>query len=182
MVLCWCWCRPSSRKFFSLSASTASRGPGPRKPQDAGFARWRSEPVRCLFALLLSLLFALVARPQTHNVRIGVLGIFHPQQLTLAADQTGELLISTPNHQIFLQPRSACSVLSIRSSGEDILISCGDERIKTSELLASGRNQQSAGLVITVPGKITRRYRGTLEVKAKPGELIPVVTMDLKTA
>jgi stage II sporulation protein D len=138
--------------------------------------------VRCLFALLLSLLFALVARPQTHNVRIGVLGIFHPQQLTLEADQTGELLISTPNHQIFLQPRSACSVLSIRSSGEDILISCGDERIKTSELRASGRNQQSAGLVITVPGKITRRYRGTLQVTAKAGELVPVVTMDLEIA
>jgi len=133
-------------------------------------------------ALLLSLSLPLVAQCQVRTVRIGVLGIFHPQQLTLAADPTGELLISAANQQIFLQPRSACSLLLVRSSGEGLLLSCGDKEIRATDMRASGRNRQFAGLVITVPGKISRRYEGILELKAKNGELIPVVTMALETA
>jgi len=135
-----------------------------------------------LCALLLSLSLPLVAQGPVRTVRIGVLGIFHPQQLTLAADQTSELLISAANQQIFLQPRSPCSLLLIRSSGGGLLLSCGDKEIRTIEMRASGRNQQSASLVIAVPGKIKRRYEGILDLKAKNGELIPVVTMDLETA
>jgi peptidoglycan hydrolase-like amidase len=33
-----------------------------------------------------------------------------------------------------------------------------------------------------VPGKISRHYLGTLDVKAIHGELVPAVTMDLETA
>jgi peptidoglycan hydrolase-like amidase len=132
--------------------------------------------------LFLNLSLPLLAQFQTCTVRIGVLGIFHPHELTLAADQTGELLISAANQRIFLRPRSACSLLLIRSSGSSLVLSCGDNEIRAKEMSASGRNQQIAGLVITVPGKIKRRYEGILDLKAKNGELIPVITMNLDTA
>jgi len=138
--------------------------------------------MRWLCALLLSFSLPAIARSQEHTVRIGVLGIFHPQQLTLAADPSGELLISAANQQIFVRPRSSCSVLSIRISGGSLVLSCGGKEIRAKKMRASGRNQQFAGLVINVPGKLKRRYQGILEVTAKNGELVPVVTMDLEMA
>jgi peptidoglycan hydrolase-like amidase len=138
--------------------------------------------MRWLCTLLLFLSLSPLARPQAHTVRIGVLGIFHPQRLTLAADQTDELLISAADQRIFLQPGSACGLLLIRSSGDGLLLSCGVKEIRATEMRASGRNQQFAGIVVTVPGKIKRRYQGVLDLKAKDGELIPVVSMDLETA
>jgi len=138
--------------------------------------------MRRLYVLLLSLSFPLFAQSQARTVRIGVLGIFHPHELTLAADPTGELLISADDQRIFLPSGSACGLLRVRSSGDNMLLSCGAKEIRAGELRASGRNQQFAGLVITLSGKIKRRYQGVLELKAKNGELIPVITIDLETA
>lgn len=135
-----------------------------------------------LSALLLVLGSPFLAQPQTRTLRIGVLGIFHPQQLTLAANPSEQLLVSAADHQIFLQPGSACSLLRVRSSGDSVLLSCGGKEIRASVIRASGRNQEFAGFIISVPGKIKRRYQGILELTAKNGELIPVVTMDLETA
>jgi len=63
-----------------------------------------------------------------------------------------------------------------------MLLNCGAREMRAGELRGSGRNQQFAGLVLTLPGKIKRRYLGVLELKAKNGELIPVITMDMETA
>jgi stage II sporulation protein D len=63
-----------------------------------------------------------------------------------------------------------------------MLLNCGTREMRAGELRGSGRNQQFAGLVLTLPGKIKRRYLGVLELKAKNGELIPVITMDMETA
>ena len=134
----------------------------------------------CTLLLCLSLPLAAVSRSRT--VRIGVLGIFHQQQLTLSAGETGELLVSADDRQIFLQSRSACSLLRIRSSGDSLLLSCGGNELPARELRASSRNQESAEFLLAVPGKVQRRYEGILELKAKHGELIPVVIMDLETA
>jgi stage II sporulation protein D len=124
----------------------------------------------------------LAAQCQDRTVRIGVLGIFHPRELALAPDQTGELFVLAADQQLFLRPRSACSMLSIRALGGELRLSCGSKEIRASQLHVSGRNQQGADLVIMVPGKIRRRYEGILDLKSKNGELVPVVTMDLETA
>jgi stage II sporulation protein D len=136
---------------------------------------------RVCFMLLL-LVFPLVVQSQPRTVRIGVLSIFHPHELTIAADPTGELMIAAGGQRIFLQQGSNCSLLRVRSAGENLLLSCNTMELRGGELHASGRNQQSAGLVITLPGKIKRRYVGVLELKAMRGELFPIITMDLETA
>ncbi len=136
--------------------------------------------MRWLCTLLLSLGLPIIAPAQT--VRIGVLGIFHTQHLTLAADPAGELLISAANQRIFLRAGSTCSLLRIRSAGADLLLSCGGKEVRATQMRASGRNQQATELVIAVPGKIKRRYFGVLDLKVTNGELVPIVTMDLETA
>ena len=138
--------------------------------------------MRRVCLLLLSLSFPLLAQSQTRTVRIGVLGIFHPRELTIAADPTGELLISAGGERIFLKAGSSCSLLRVRSAGDNLLLNCGGGGIRVGELHVSGRNQQAAGVVVTLPGKIRRRYLGTLELKAKNGELLPIISMDLETA
>ena len=138
--------------------------------------------MRRLCVLLLSLGFPLFAQSQTRTVRIGVFGIFHPRELTLAAGPGGELLIAAEGQRMFLRSGSGCSLLRVRSSGDNLLLGCGAKEIRATELRASGRDQQYAGIFLALPGKIKRRYQGVLELKAKNGELIPVITMDLETA
>jgi len=138
--------------------------------------------MRWFCALLLSLGLPLIVPAQNRTVRIGVLGIFHAQELTLAADPAHELLISSADQRIFLRGGSTCSLLHIRSAGGSLLLSCGGKEIRASQMRACGRNQQATGLVIAVPGKIKRRYFGVLDLKVANDELVPVVTMDLETA
>ena len=102
--------------------------------------------------------------------------------MTLSADPDQELLVSAAGQQIFLRPRSSCSLLRVRVCCDSLLLACGSSQISAKALRASGRNQESAGLVLAIPGKIKRRYEGILELQAKDDELISVVTMDLETA
>jgi stage II sporulation protein D len=138
--------------------------------------------MRWLCTLFLSLGLPIIVPAQSHTIRIGVLGIFHAQHLTLAADPAGELLISAANQRIFLRAGSTCSLLGIRSAGADLLLSCGGKEVRAAQMRASGRNQQAIELVIAVPGKIRRRYFGVLDLKVTNGELVPIITMDLETA
>ena len=139
--------------------------------------------MRWAFAWMLLFSLSAAAYPQgPRAVRIGVLGIFHPKELLLTAEGTNELLITAGEQRLFVSARSACSVVSIRLSGEDLVFRCGGKEIRAREMRASDRNQRAIGLVLGVPGKIERRYEGTLEVKPKDGELLAVLNMDLETA
>ena len=138
--------------------------------------------MRRLGSFLLFVVLPFAAQGQGRTVRIGVLGIFHPHQLTLAAERGGELVVSAEKQLLFVSPRAACELLVIQSSGNNLRLSCGDKEILASEVRASGRNRQGAGLVLAVPGKIRRRYDGILNLKSENGELIPIVAMDLETA
>jgi peptidoglycan hydrolase-like amidase len=44
------------------------------------------------------------------------------------------------------------------------------------------RTGDPAGIILRVPGRIERRYRGRVELLREGGEIIPVVTMDVETA
>jgi stage II sporulation protein D len=118
---------------------------------------------------------------QPHTVRIGVLGIFHPQQLILTPDKASQFLVLANGNQFFLEARSSCSSLSIRNQTKLLISGCGKD-ISADNLRATGRDQQAAGFTLTVPGKLSRRYEGILELKAINNELVPIVTMDLEKA
>src|SRR4029077_8304319 len=67
-------------------------------------------------------------------------------------------------------------------SGGEVACLIGNQSLRTSSFQASNRNNGAADFVLTIPGKISRRYHGVLEVKAVAGILVPVVRMDLETA
>src|SRR5271157_1929462 len=131
--------------------------------------------------LLLAVLLG-SSSASAQSVRIGVLGIFHPHQLTLSACDAAAIVVTASGRTFFLQPGSPTERLQIRASGDIFLLSLAGKEIRASKLHAAGRNQDAANLVLGVPGKMERRYRGTLDVKIVDGVLVPVITMDLETA
>lgn len=136
------------------------------------------------WAWMALLVFALfVSSPaQARTVRIGVLGIFHPRELTLASRDGDAIVVTAAGQTFFLQPRSPDATLQIRASGNVLLVGFAGKEIRANEIHAAGRNRNTTDFMLSVSGKIERRYRGTLDIKIVDGVLVPVVTMDLETA
>lgn len=134
--------------------------------------------------LWLLLSFLLLAARYTHaqDVRIGVLGIFHPHDLTLGCTGGEALLVTASGRTIFLQPRSSRESLQIHADSNSLLLTLNGKEIHAEVIHAANRNNGVARVLLRVPEKISRQYLGTLDVKAVAGELVPVVTMDLETA
>jgi len=116
------------------------------------------------------------------NVSIGVLGLFHPQQLTVAASPGVALTVRAGEQTFVLESSSGVAAAHIRRSESSTLVEVGSLTIRATELWVSGREGSPAVFVMAVPGKISRRYQGTLQVKAISGALVPIVTMDLEAA
>jgi len=118
----------------------------------------------------------------SNRVRIGVLGLFHPRQLTVAAPAGHALVLSTGAESFVLEESSGLESASISVSAEGVLLTAGSRSIRAAEVAVTGREHELADFVLAVPEKITRRYHGTLEIKPSSGSLIAVVTMDRETA
>lgn len=116
------------------------------------------------------------------DVRIGVLGLFHPRQLTLQAAPGQAVIVHAGSEAFVLERSSGAETAKITISGGDLIIQIGNQSVRASSLRVSNRNNDVADFVLSVPGKIIRRYHGALEVKAVAGALVPVVQMDLETA
>jgi stage II sporulation protein D len=54
--------------------------------------------------------------------------------------------------------------------------------IRVPEITAGGRDGGRAVFTLSIPGRVSRSYRGVLVVKTENGEVVPVVSMELETA
>jgi len=138
--------------------------------------------MRWLCTVLVALGCTHAAAAQDFTVRIGVLGMFHPQLLSIRSARDRDLVVFLEKRQLFVRPRSSCSILELHASGDQLLLRCGSVQIRAPELRAAGRDQEATQFVLGIPGKLERRYGGVLRIKAKSGEIIAVVEMDLETA
>jgi stage II sporulation protein D len=120
-----------------------------------------------------------LAVPEVH---IGVLGLFHPLQFTVSAPAGSALVLHASQESIVLEKSSGIDFATVRISGSVVVVSAGNRAIRSSQLSVSGRRNEPVDFVLAVPGKIVRRYHGTLQFKPSAGTLIAVVTMDLETA
>ena len=116
------------------------------------------------------------------DVRIGVLGLFHPRQLTLQSAPAQALIVHAGTKNFVLERSSGEDTAKITISGGDLMIHIGNQSVRTSTSASPAEATTALILCSAVPGKITRRYRGALEVKTVAGALVPVVQMDLETA
>jgi len=127
------------------------------------------------------------ARAPSDFVRIGVLGLFHPRELTVGAPAGQALILHADEvhageESIVLERSTGLESASIRISADGILLTAGPRNIRASALTVTGRENEPVEFVLAVPEKITRRYRGTLAIKPSSGTLLAIVTMDRETA
>jgi peptidoglycan hydrolase-like amidase len=120
------------------------------------------------------------------DVRIGVLELFRPYEIILKAAPGQALIVQTTvqagGENFALERSSGTDTAELTVSGDDVAFHIGNQSFRTSNLHATSRSNGAADFVLAIPGKISRRYHGALEVKAVAGILVAVVRMDLETA
>jgi hypothetical protein len=139
--------------------------------------------IRILFACALLATQSVAAQ----NVRIGVLGLFRPREITLQAAPGQALIvhalnIHAGNKDFVLERSSGEDAARLSVDGNTLVLQVGNQSFQASALRASSRSDSAVDFELGVPAKIRRRYRGVLEVKAVAGILVPVIQMDLETA
>lgn len=124
----------------------------------------------------LLVLLACGAQSQEKQVRIGVLGLFHPQGIVVSPAGAMPLIcaagedrwtLNEPLHVVF--DRAAMRIVN---HGNTV----------TRSLTCDDGLSNAAEFVVTVPGKLARRYRGKLEIALQARELVVIVSMDMETA
>jgi len=131
-------------------------------------------------SLLTYLLLAQLASAQ--EIRIGVLGLFHPHQLELRALPGQALVIQGMNKILVLERSSGQGAATLMASGDQLILQVDNQVLKTPMIRADSRSDGPADFTLRVPGKLSRRYHGVLEVKSAAGVLVPIVRMDLEIA
>ncbi|HET6177369.1 MAG TPA: SpoIID/LytB domain-containing protein [Candidatus Sulfotelmatobacter sp.] len=116
------------------------------------------------------------------DVHIGVLTLFHPRQLTISAPAGQALVLQAANQQAILEQSSGPNTATIRLSENSILIEAATQTLRATTLTVTGRKDDPADFLLSVPGKISRHYHGTLEISPEAGSLLAIVTMDRETA
>jgi stage II sporulation protein D len=111
-----------------------------------------------------------------------VLGLFHPRRLTISALPGRALVLHAGERSVVLEKSSGLDTASASISSGAILLTAGPRSIRAPVLTVTSRDNHPTDFTVVVPEKITRHYRGTLEIKPSSGILIAVVTMDRETA
>ena len=121
------------------------------------------------------------------DVRIGVLGLFRPDGISVKTAPGQALIIQTKTVQggeksFILERSSGRGTADITATGNGLIVQSGNRSLRISELRASSHGSGATDFFLAIPGKISRRYHGVLEVRAVAGILVPVVQMELETA
>ena len=137
--------------------------------------------MRTKIQITLACLLAIpLARAQ--EVHIGVLGLFHPQELKLTTSNGSAVVVHVGDKPIILEKSSGTDSANFHIVGSQMAITTGASTFRSASVSVTSRENSATDFVLSVPGKITRRYRGTLELKADSDKLTAVVSMDLETA
>jgi len=136
--------------------------PAPPGPAASYGALWYEDLPMKLVALALVATLHLSAQ----RLDIGVFTLFHPSELRVSA-VSGPLIVKTPEANITLEGRRSYSIRLARAS---------------FPVQVTARDGSDASFHLSIPGKIERRFYGTLTIRRAVHQLSAVVSMDLETA
>jgi peptidoglycan hydrolase-like amidase len=123
-----------------------------------------------------------VSESSDADVRIGVLGLFHPLELKVSASASSALVVRAGEERLVLEKSSGVDSADVRISDRQMVVTSGSRVVRATEVTVTGRNGEPVDFILAVPEKITRHYHGTLKIKASAGSLIAIVAMDRETA
>jgi peptidoglycan hydrolase-like amidase len=126
-------------------------------------------------ALIAGLFIAALSPSQP--LRIGVFGLFRPAELTVSPAPGTVLLVTAGAADLELSDGE-----TMRCAARNQAVECvaGGETWQAPVVFAAPRAQ--GDFILAVPGRIERRFRGSLEIRVPSRALEPVVTVDLETA
>ena len=116
------------------------------------------------------------------DVRIGVLGLFQTRQFVLRPVEEGVLTVRTGRETFALQKSAGLGEARFELEGSRVRVTVGDRRVLADRIVVGSRDGAVPEFFLAVPGKITRRYQGVLEITASGPKLVAVIKMDLETA
>lgn len=116
------------------------------------------------------------------EVHIGVLTLFRPRQLSVSPVTGSAIVLRSGEERITLEKSSGVDRADIHISGDLVETLIGGRVLRAPTITFSSRSGDAVDFLLAVPGKITRRYRGALQIKPLSGVLVAVVTMDIETA
>ena len=132
----------------------------------------------------IALCFCLLAGPlaRAADVHIAVLGLFHPRQFKVRPAAGSALMIHAGSDSFVLEGSSSLDPAEFRLFQDGVVVTIGTHSKRVREILISGRMGEPCEFLLSVPGKITRRYQGILEIKPAESTLVADIQMDLETA
>jgi stage II sporulation protein D len=116
------------------------------------------------------------ATAQEKQVRIGVLALFHPKEVFVSPLSGKPLDCLTGAERWPVR-----APLRLVLAGTSIRILDGHRAAAGSFTCDNGQGGPTE-FTVNVPGKISRRYLGKLEIKPQPLELLIIIGMDVETA
>ena len=152
------------RKSTLTSARRPTLPAGKRAPR---FLPW-------LAGILLSLPLA----NASETVRVGVLGLFHPAELSVQATIGSTLMVETGFSRFTV---ADAGTVRLRLSGSEVECHVDGTTVRTKKVLIRVRGPGSQ-FRLSVPGKIDRLYQGELEILSSNGALNAIVVMNVETA
>ncbi len=113
------------------------------------------------------------------DLRIGVFGLFHPERLVISSLPAQLAIVTVGSRRFVLSDGRGASLYL---EGGQVRIRINDETFLASEVNVADPLGRGTDFLLTIPGKITRRFRGRLAVRRQINELVAVVEMGLETA
>ncbi|MBI4467739.1 MAG: hypothetical protein HY650_00280 [Acidobacteria bacterium] len=113
------------------------------------------------------------------TLRVGVFGLFKPVRLELQAGPLPSLLLEVGEEQILLEGAQRAQ---FRLHGTSLECRIREYVILSRSIRAGARGGKPARFLLSVPGRITRNFSGTLQLTASKGILVPTVIMDAEMA
>jgi stage II sporulation protein D len=119
--------------------------------------------------------------PPEYLVDISVLSLFHSKEFIVSVP-TGHALLLQGGEQSMILESSQVPSASLRFDGSDLVVSFRKRQWHTAGVKVTGRGNGAGDFILEIPGKITRRYYGTLTIRPSSENLLAVVTLDLEAA
>jgi stage II sporulation protein D len=145
--------------------------------------RFERQRVDCALQTLRAFVVLALCSPSfAQNVRIAVLGLFHPREILVRATPAAAVVVHAGEQKLVLDPSSEIDEVHLHLDGNAVVIQARDREMRAESLTFTSRESGRVDFFLEIPGEITRRYQGTLELTPSSGSLLAIVTMDLETA
>jgi stage II sporulation protein D len=118
-----------------------------------------------------------VRRPGATQPRVGVFGLFHPRSLTVRALDGAGLRANTDRGEYRLNGND---VADVREADGRLRVVCAGHVVESQRIEVAGEAGAPAAFELEVPGRITRRFTGRLEITTSAGALVPVIQMPVE--